>query len=186
MDGDQEGGRKVGLVIGTCHEYQRHQDRSVERERMRTELENLVHIAILERGVDLIAEEASNKEQVHAQLEADEARTPAPFDVLFAETKVVDEPQETIARLIACEELGDHYIDIRPPGASPLPKDATEEAIANRDDEMMRILEEPLQRATSVLVICGERHRQGLCKRLEQRGIRVKQQTFPPNLQPEE
>ncbi|MGD0469679.1 MAG: hypothetical protein ABSA54_14970 [Terriglobales bacterium] len=171
----------TSLVIGTSHEYQRHQDRSAERERIRERLENIIRKAICESHVDLIAEEAGSKEQVHAQLKADEAKTAA-FDVLFAETKAVDEPQDTIARLVA-DASGVRYVDIRPPSANPLPKDADNGAIAKRDEEMVAMLLEPLRLATSVLVICGARHRDGLARHLEQRGIRVERQRFPENLE---
>jgi hypothetical protein len=176
---------KVGLVIGTSHEYQRHQDRSAEREKIRTELEGLIRRAIRERGIDLMAEEAGAKEQVHAQLKADETKTAA-FDVLFAETKAIDEPQETIARLIADEVRSARYVDIRPPGAKPIPNEADGIAIAKRDDEMIAILTGPLKLATSVLVICGLRHREGLAQRLERCGVRVDRQTFPENLKASE
>jgi len=172
---------KAALVIGTSHAYQRSQDRDAGREGIRTELHKLIRGAIQERGIDLLAEESGSKEQAHANLKADEAKTAA-FDVLFAETKVVDEPQETIARLIAAEMLPCHYIDMRPPDANPLPKDASDADIAKRDEEMLAILQEPLRSATSVLVICGKRHQDGLAQRLEQHGFRVEQRTFPENL----
>ncbi len=122
-----------------------------------------------------------SKEQVHTHLKADEAKT-AEFDVLFAETKAVDEPQETIAWLIAAKMLPDGYTDIRPPGANPLPKDTSEADVAKRDEEMFAILAEPLRSATSVLVICGKRHQDGLAQRLEQHRFRVEQRAFPENL----
>jgi hypothetical protein len=172
---------KAALVIGTSHAYQRHQDRDAERERIRSELDKLIRGAIQERSIGLLAEEAGSKEQVHARLKADEAKT-TEFDVLFAETKAVDEPQETIARLIAAEMLPGCYTDIRPPGAIPLPKEASETDVAKRDEEMFAILEEPLRSATSALVICGKRHQGGLAQRLEQHRFRVEQRTFPENL----
>jgi len=183
MSADQERPVKAGLVIGTLHEYQRRQDRSAEREKVRNGLDGLIHQAVCERRVDLIAEEAGDKESVHAQLKADEAKTAA-FDVLFAETMVVDKPQDTIARLIA-DASDVRYVDIRPLGANPLSEDADNATIAKRDEEMLAILLGPLASATSVLVICGKRHQDGLARHLERRGLRVERQTFPENPQRE-
>jgi hypothetical protein len=104
------------LVIGTCHEYQRHQDANADREKVRNDFEQVIRATVAERGISLIAEEAGNKEEVQAQLKADEAKTSA-FDVLFAGTKAADEPQDTIAKLVADELLGGNHIDIRPPEA---------------------------------------------------------------------
>lgn len=106
------------LVIGACHEYQRHQDTSAERERTRREFEHLIRASIAEKGIGLIAEEAGKDEEVHAQLKADEAKTPSDLAILFSETKVVDEPPATIAKIVADELLKGNHVDIRPPDAN--------------------------------------------------------------------
>jgi hypothetical protein len=171
----------AALVIGTCHEYQRHQDRDEGREKVRADFQNLIRTNIAQRGIDLIAEEAGNDERVWAQLKADEAKTAA-FDSLFGGTKATDEPQNTIAKLVAHELLGDNcHIDIRPPGADPLPDDANETLIAERDAAMAtRTIEaRHLASATSILVICGERHRKGLTKSLGNHGLHVESRRFP-------
>jgi len=182
VNADAERPAKFCLVIGTSHEYQRHQDKNAEREKIRNRLDDLIRRVVGERHVDLMAEEAGDKEQVHAQLKADEAETAA-FDVLFAQTKAVDEPQDTIACLIA-DASGVFYVDIRPPGAKPLSAGADDAAIARRDEEMVAIFLEPLRSASSVLVICGARHRDGLARHLEQEGLRVERHTFPEDQEP--
>jgi hypothetical protein len=110
-------------VIGTCHPYQRHQDKSAEREVIRTSFEKLIRTALNERGINLVAEEAGNNEAVHAQLKADEAKTVA-FSLLFAGTEAVDKPQDTIAKIVADEVLGGKHIAIRLPGDDALSQDA--------------------------------------------------------------
>lgn len=170
---------KAAFVIGTSHAYQRHQDEDPEREKIRIEFEKLLRRIIAERNVDLIAEEAGNKQQVHEQLKADEAMT-SDFNALFARN--ADEPSDTIAKLIADEPLGAKYIDIRPPGAAPLPADADQVLIAERDEAMLTRLMASLGSSNSVLIICGEKHRGGLVRGLERHGFRATPQMIPETL----
>ena len=156
------------LVIGTCHEYQRHQDANAGRERVRNDFEQVIRAAIAERAISLIAEEAGKKDEVHARLKADEAKTSA-FDVLFADARVTDEPQDTIAKLVADELLGGNHIDVRPPNAEKM-------TVAERDKAMAAKTMESLGSATSVLVICGERHRAGVTAHLTNYGLRGESQ----------
>lgn len=93
-------------IVGTCHEYQRHQDANQHRQRIRGEFEQLIRGSISENGISLIVEEAGKDEEVQAELKADEAKTPSVFEVLFAETKAVSEPQATIAKLRPAVALG--------------------------------------------------------------------------------
>jgi pheromone shutdown protein TraB len=175
---------KVAFVIGTSHAYQRHQDRCVHQERIRADLEILIRAILHERGVDLIAEEAGDKKEVHVRLRTEEAKIPDAFAALRNE--IVDEPPDTIAKLMADELLGGNYIDIRPPGAAPLPADADAASITERDEAMAARLMASLGSSTSVLVICGARHLGGLVHHLERHGFRAAPQTFPQNLEPEE
>jgi pheromone shutdown protein TraB len=151
------------LVIGACHEYQRHQDADAERERIRGDFENLIRAKIAEGGIGLIAEEAARDEQVHAQLQDDAAKSHE-FDGLFP--AVVSEPQETIAKLLADELLKGNYADIRPPNADKM-------TIPERDEAMATKTMKSLGSVKSVLVICGERHRAGLARHLVDRGLRL-------------
>jgi pheromone shutdown protein TraB len=168
------------LVIGTCHEYQRHQDNSAEREKVRAELEKLIRTIVSEKGIDLIAEEAGNDDQVHAQLKADEAKTPEELKILFAETKAVDKPQPTIAKIVADEILNGNHVDIRPAGADPLAPDADANLISERDTVMAAKIVDGLGSArSSVLVICGGRHRAGLTTHLTERGWLAASRQFP-------
>ena len=48
------------LIIGACHEYQRHQD-DAEAERIRREFEALIRAEIT--GIDLVVEEAGDDNQ---------------------------------------------------------------------------------------------------------------------------
>ncbi len=160
-------------MIGTVgHEYQWHQDRMEEREAIRANFEQLIRALITERGVNLIAEEAGNREEVLAQLHQDEANTPAELAVLFEGMEAVDEPADTIAKLVADELLGGNYVDIRSPEAERM-------TIEQRDDAMADAIMEALGSATSLLVICGEDHRAGLCTRLAGRGLTAESRRFP-------
>lgn len=158
------------LVIGTSHEYQRHQDANAEREKIRNDFEQVIRATVAERGISLIAEEAGEKEEVQALLKADEAKTSA-FDVLFAETKAADEPQDTIAKLVADELLGGNHIDIRPPYAEKM-------TVAERDEAMAAKTIESLGSAKSVLVICGEKHSAGLTAHLANHQLLVESRLF--------
>jgi len=149
------------LIIGACHEYQRHQDADAERERIRGEFENLIRAKVA--GIGLIVEEAGKNEQVQARLKGDAAKSPE-FDLLFP--ALVNEPQETIARLLADELVEGNYADIRPP-------DADKMTIAQRDAAMTTKIMKSLGSAKSVLVICGEKHRAGLTRHLVDHGLRL-------------
>jgi pheromone shutdown protein TraB len=159
-----------GLVIGTAHEYQRHQDRVRENAIVRATFEELLRNIIADRKVDLIAEEAGDNQEVLKSLKADEAATAA-FGELFAELKVVDEPRDPIARIVA-NELGLMWVDIRSPGAAKM-------SVVQRDLVMTEKIMEALGSATSVLVICGEDHRVGMSRLLENQGLRVESRAFP-------
>jgi len=169
--GESDRNPVAALVIGTCHEYQRHQDKIKEREEIRAVFEQVIRRMVEEQGATLIAEEAGNKEEVLAQLRADEAATPSEFAVLFGGTEAVDEPQDTIAKLVA-DEIGCKHVDIRPPHANEMTIEQCDAAMAEKTVEA-------LGSATDVLVICGEVHREGLSKRLEGYGLHVKSQRFP-------
>jgi len=161
------------LVIGTCHEYQRHQDRVEEREKVRADFGRLLRRTIVERAVNLIAEEAGDDKEAFDRLKADEAKTPPELQVLFVGTEGVDVPQSTIAKLIADEHRGSlTHVDIRP-------LHADEMTIDESDDAMAAKVMEILGPATSVLVICGKKHRAGLSSRLQGRRLDVKSQYFP-------
>jgi|HubBroStandDraft_6_1064221.scaffolds.fasta_scaffold164619_2 hypothetical protein len=60
------------VVLGTYHEFQRHQDTSADRERVRADYENLLRKMIEERKVTLVAEEASDDKAVWEFLKNDE------------------------------------------------------------------------------------------------------------------
>ena len=151
------------LVVGACHEYQRHQDADAEREAIRGDFENLIRAKIAASGISLIVEEAARSEQVQAQLQDDAAQSPE-FDLLFP--AVVNEPQETIAKLLADELLKGNYADIRPPNADKM-------TIPERDEAMATKTMNSLGSVKSVLVICGEKPPAGLARHLVDRGLRL-------------
>ena len=170
---DQEKRPVRALVIGTCHEYQRHQDRIEERKKVRADLERLACQLIADRSISLIAEEAGDNTEVWEQLKLDEEATPPELQIFFAGTEAVGGPQDTIAKRIA-DELSERlrHFDIRPPHAEEI---TTEQ----RDEAMARSTMEVLGPANSVLVICGESHRLGVCRHLENYGLRVESFCFP-------
>ena len=160
------------LVIGTFHEYQRHQDIDKDREAFRDQFEQLLRKEIRERDIKLVAEEASKKEEVWAALKAHEAQTAA-FNRLYADTKFNIGPQDTIAELVVRKEFpGCHYFDIRPPDAGKMTRE-------EKDSAMFSKVLEGLGSATAVLVISGEDHRNGLCQRFKEQGFQVESSRFP-------
>jgi len=110
----------------------------------------------------LIVEEAGRTEEVQAQLKDDAAKS-SEFDPLFP---VVNEPQDTIAKLLADELVEVNYVDIRPP-------DANEMTMAQRDEVMAAKTMKSLGAAKSVLVICGEKHRSGMTQHLVNHGLQL-------------
>jgi pheromone shutdown protein TraB len=151
------------VIIGTCHEYQRHQDADSGREKIRGDFENLIRAQVVERSVGLIVEEAAKNEEVQAQLNNDASKSPA-FNCLFP--AVENESRETIAKLVADELLKGNHVDIRPPDAGRM-------TIAQRDEAMAIQTIKSLGSATSVIVICGEKHRAGLTRHLVDYGMRL-------------
>jgi hypothetical protein len=56
------------LVIGTRHEYQRHQDTMPDREKVRAEFDKFLRAAIEEQKIDLVVEEAGDDTAVWKNL----------------------------------------------------------------------------------------------------------------------
>lgn len=163
----------AGLIIGTFHEYQRHQDAMPDRERIRAEFERLLRGIIHTRHVSLICEEAGNDTEVWEQLKHDEEMTPPEFAALFSGTEVGDRPQSTIAKQIASERGSElTHVDIRP-------QDAEAMQIEERSEAMATKIIEVLGAARSVLVVCGEIHRTGVEQQLKKRGVYAESICFP-------
>jgi len=161
------------LVIGTRHEYQRHQDRMPDREEIRAKFEELLRRVIEERSISHIAEEAGDDTEVWEHLKRQEDATPPELAKLFGGTEVVDEPQSTIAKQIADEQPAHlTHVDIRPPHAEVMTIEERDEAMAANTMEILGI-------ATNMLVICGERHRAGVGQRIKGQGFRVESFCFP-------
>jgi pheromone shutdown protein TraB len=161
------------LIIGTGHEYQRHQDNMSDREALRADFENLLHQVVSDRLITHIAEEAGNDEEVWKSLKDAEAKTHPAFAVLFTDVEVVDEPTSTIAKQIADDYGGKLvHVDIRP-------VDAKEMTIEQRDEAMAASVLEILKSAKSLLVICGEAHRVGIEVKLKKEGHELSSFSFP-------
>lgn len=162
------------LVIGTRHEFQRHQDTMADREKARAELDKRVREIIRERKIDLIAEEAGDDTEVWKRLKsADDAV--GELAKLFGEgSTTVDSPVSTIAKKVA-DEYGvrheDVDVDVRADE-----KDAG--SIKKRDEAMTDKILKVLEDAESVLVIVGENHRAGIAERLKNQGFGVESFRF--------
>src|SRR5271168_3858767 len=85
------------LVIGTQHEFQRHQDSEEDRRQVRIEFEALLRRVIKERSVTLIAEEAGDDYAVWELLKREEVSL-GKFVEAFGRGKTVDSPVSTIAK----------------------------------------------------------------------------------------
>src|ERR1700682_2862912 len=63
------------LVIGTGHEYQRHQDNYPAYQAVREQFDNYLRKIAAERTINLIAEEAGDDKEVWTALKKDEKKT---------------------------------------------------------------------------------------------------------------
>jgi hypothetical protein len=162
------------VVLGTYHEFQRHQDTSADRERIRADYENLLRKMIEERKVGLVAEEAGDDKAVWESLKRDEELA-AGFEELFGNFKTVDAPVPTIASELAKKYGAKHAdvdVDIRA-------QEDDVESIAKRDTAMTEKISSARGDAESLLVIVGEAHRFGVSERLKQAGWAVESLRFP-------
>jgi|ERR1700722_3163558 len=162
------------VVVGTHHEFQRHQDKSAERERLRADFEKLLRKVIEEKKVRLVAEEASDDGAVWEFL-TKEDELAAGFGELFGDFKTVDAPIATIAKELAMEYGAKHAdvdVDVRA-------QEGDAESIAKRDAAITEKILSGRQDAESVLVIIGEEHRAGVSARLENAGWTVHSLHFP-------
>lgn len=162
------------VVIGTHHEYQRHQDTSAEREQVRADFEKLLRSIFEGKRITLVAEEASNDEAVWKALKQDEELA-ARFGGLFGECKTVDAPVQTIASTLAKEYGAEHSdvdVDVRAQEDDP-------ESIAKRDAAMTEKILSVVGSAETVLVIVGEAHRTDVSERLNNAGWSVESHHFP-------
>src|SRR5271170_944893 len=109
------------LVIGTRHEYQRHQDTMPAREAVRAELECRLREAIQDRKIDLFAEEAGDDKVVWEHLTRGEPVGEDAERMFGKGSATVDKPVPTIARILANEFAVRH-------------EDVDVDARANEDD----------------------------------------------------
>jgi hypothetical protein len=151
------------LVLGLDHWIQRQQDADAERNQARQSFERDIRGLIDERGVTLVAEEAGNDDEVAEGLQRQE-NVWAGFENRGPRRI---EPVETIARTITRPVNGCDYVDIRPAGEWPDPgRPEYERAMLNR-------IRQNVGNANSVLVLCGEFHRQNIAAALLRHGWNV-------------
>jgi hypothetical protein len=162
------------LVLGTHHQFQRHQDTSAQRERVRADFEKLLRKVIEERRISVVAEEASDDKAVWESLRKDEELAGG-FRGLFGDYQTVDAPVPTIAKELA-KKYGVTHADVDVDVRS---QEGDAESIAKRDAAMTEKILSGCKDAESVLVIVGELHRAGVSAQLKNAGWTVESLHFP-------
>jgi hypothetical protein len=140
------------LVLGVDHWIQRQQDNDAGRDQARQRFERAIRGLIEDRGVTLVAEEAGSDDEVAEGLQREE-NVWAQFENR-GPRKIP--PVETIVRTITRGVNGCAYVDIRPAGEWPDP------GMAEYEQAMLNGIRQNVGNATSILVLCGEFHRQNL------------------------
>jgi hypothetical protein len=162
------------LVIGTRHEFQRHQDRMPARVKVRAELDQRLREIIKERKIDLIAEEAGDDKAVWENLRKGEPGEELANRLFGEGSATVASPVPTIAKSIAGESGVKHEdidVDVRADERDP-------ESIKKRDEAMANHIFKILGNADNVLVIVGEQHRASVTERLKKEGLLVESARF--------
>ena len=162
---------KQALILGTGHEYQRHQDKVEASEKARTKFKYRIREIVSERQIELLAEEAGDDKAVWAALNEQQKSDFESFGRLFEGSDVVDEPVQTIAKAVAaeCHVL---YIDIRSPRSNEM-------KVSERDVAMCEKILGSLGSKSRVLVIVGGEHQTGVAKLLSEAGFKIDGETFP-------
>ena len=151
------------LVLGLRHEVQRHQNGVAEEDRARKSFGELIRHLIEERRVQVVAEEAGNDNEVAEDIQKGE-------DV-WAKL-VLEQPRrievfETIARTVTRALDSCNYIDIRPP------RDGPDSSTPEYEEAMLTSILQNVCLADSLLVLCGEDHRQSISEALSRNGWSV-------------
>jgi hypothetical protein len=199
VSGLMEGAVNKGVcavVVGTHHEFQRHQDKMPEREEVRAQFEKRLHQVFAERKIDLVTEEASDDEEalknlkhddeiaaqfeqaLHEMMMGDEAYKDKMANAaggLFGHDASVEGPVPTIARTIA-EKYGVRHTDV---DVEVRAEEGNAESIAKRDAAMTEKILSARGDAETVLVIVGEAHRAGVSERLKSAGWSIESVHFP-------
>lgn len=165
----------VVLVIGTRHEFQRHQDTMPSREQVRADLCRHLRKVIEERKIDLVAEEAGDDNAVWKHLKQDEPDKELAESLFGKGSATVDNPVPTIAKALA-DEYGMRHQDI---DVDVRADENNRESIEKRDAAMTEKILTALGDAESVLVIVGEHHRLSVAERLKREGFDVESLRFP-------
>jgi hypothetical protein len=168
------------VVIGTLHEYQRHQDTVAVREQVRAAFDQRLREVIAERAITAIGEEAGDDTAVWEHLmQAEELFgqfMAAAGGGIEIEGEVVGGPVSTIANQIAAESSGQIvHVDIRvDPNQFPF--------VEQRDEQMAIRVIQMLGNAENILVIVGEGHRAGVTTLLTDAGLCVDSFSCPEGL----
>jgi hypothetical protein len=163
------------VVVGTLHEYQRHQDTVAEREQVRAGFGQRLREVVAERAITAICEEAGDDTAVWEHLKQEEDSF-VPFLAAAGveiEGAIVDAPVPTIANQIAANSSGQiTHFDIRV-DANQFP------FVEQRDEQMAMRVMQMSGDAESILVIVGEAHRAGVTTLLTDAGLCVDSFSFP-------
>jgi len=92
--------KNTAFVLGTSHEYQRHQDNVDASEQLRAKLEKRIRDIISEKKIELITEEAGDDKDVWSALKEQEKEDFELLGALLEGTEIVSEPVQTIAKLV--------------------------------------------------------------------------------------
>lgn len=156
------------LVLGVDHWIQRHQDDVDERNQVRQSFERGIRRLIEERQVEVVLEEAGDDNDVAQMLQRDENAW-APLE--GREPRII-EPAPTIPSIVTRALAGCRYVDIRPPGDWPDPRDPAYE------QAMLNAIIQSAANANSLLVLCGEFHRPNISEALLRDGWNVEGRDF--------
>ena len=163
------------FVIGTKHEFQRHQDTMPSREVVRAAFDSEIRKIIKEQKIYLVAEEAGDDKTVWEHLKHGEPQGELAEKLFGKGSSTVDSPVPTIAKKIA-DEYGvkheDVDVDVRADEKNP-------QSVVERDEAMVEKILNVSGHAESILVIVGEAHRLSVAERLKKEGFDVQSFRFP-------
>jgi pheromone shutdown protein TraB len=169
------------VVVGTLHEYQRHQDTVSELEEVRAAFDQRLREVIAERGITAIGEEAGDDTAIWEHLKQEEELfgqfVAAAGGGIEIEGAIVGGPVPTVANQIAAESSDQiAHVDIRV-DANQFP------FVAQRDEQMAMRVMQMSATAENILVIVGEAHREGVTTLLTDAGLCVVESfSFPDGI----
>jgi uncharacterized protein (DUF58 family) len=169
MADEQKKRATCALVIGTRHQFQRHQDTMADREKARAEFDRRLREIIKERKIDFIAEEAGDDTEVWKRLKQQDEAVGELAELFGEGSTTGDSPVPTIAKKIA-DENGVRHEDV---DVEVRANEKDLKSIGKRDEGMTEKILKVSGAAESVLVIVGEAHRARVAERLRKAGWSV-------------